>query len=134
MSWVHVLWSCPSALLFHTIAQHIFNNMLQANPPESACVDAMKRHDFTVVPASHFHLSDDEGTLFCAAWWSGIARLQPGSALGSQAQESRHLAQRQMISLHVQDSSSLLSFRLCFVSLKAVSASSNLQRPSHIFR
>ena len=129
VSWVHVLRSCPSALLFHTIVHHIFSYMLSSNPPESACVDAMKRHYFTSVPASRFHLPDDEGHLICADWWSGVARLQPGSASGSQAQESWH---RHKLKAYISNMRQQLP-PFCQLSLKAVSANSNLQRPFQIF-
>lgn len=32
----------------------------------------------------------EDGGVICAAWWSGFQRIQPGSALGSQSQESFH--------------------------------------------
>lgn len=44
VSWVYVLRSCPSALLFHVMFERLIDCMLASDPPETACVDALRRH------------------------------------------------------------------------------------------
>jgi hypothetical protein len=90
---VHAMRSLPTALLFHTVT-HLLLDGLAA---EAAVVRALCRHYFIQVPAhdakARWNLLDwigESGFLYSADWWSGVDRLQPGSASGTQAQESWH--------------------------------------------
>ena len=76
--------------------------MLQAQPAEHACVAALRRRYLTSVPAVLYRLPGTLGDLTSADWWAGLPRLQPGSASGSQAQESwhRHKLKKHISAMH----------------------------------
>ena len=90
---VHAMRSLPTALLFHTVTHLLLDGLAV----EAAVVRALCRHYFVQVPAhdakARWNLLDwigESGFLYSADWWSGVDRLQPGSASGTQAQESWH--------------------------------------------
>ena len=87
VSWVRVLRTCPSALLFHAIVERLLECMVEAQ--EHACADAFRQHYLTSVAAADFDVRGHDNVTL-ADWWCGVARLQPGSASGTQAQESWH--------------------------------------------
>ena len=89
VSWVYVLRSCPSPLLFHTAVERLVESLLASDPPETDCVQALRQYYLTVVPGRKYHIRQLE-SLISADWWCGLARLQPGSASGTQAQETWH--------------------------------------------
>ena len=98
----------PTLLLFHTIWHHAFQALNSRG--EAACASALERCYFFKVAASEarsvWGMESWHGTeqwVHCAAWWSGCQRLQPGSASGTQAQESwhRHVLKAYMGSLRL---------------------------------
>ncbi|CAE7545090.1 mak16-a [Symbiodinium natans] len=78
----------------------VMKKRAQRDPPERAAVQALQRHYLT--PCSPREANDRFGVqswpgqtshknLLLADWWHGAERLQPGSASGTQAQESWHV-------------------------------------------
>ena len=108
-NWLAVLRSVPTAAIFHLIARVMFQ-VLATDFGERLCVGHIQKHYFTrIAPADArriFHLQSwdnavvyatndhtaprESDFLWSADWWCGIQRDQPGSAGGSQAQESWH--------------------------------------------
>ena len=93
----HCMRSLPTALLFHTCAQMLLATLTAQDPPEGNAANALEKHYFVRLDAedarSQFDLEDwpgDPTRILIAEWWCGIQRLQPGSASGTQAQESWH--------------------------------------------
>ena len=89
------LRSVPTALLFHSIAAVLFQTLSAQQPPEEKAAKALQRHYF--VKHSHQQAQAAFGVLdwsgqpnqfYTAEWWCGLQRIQPGSASGTQAQES----------------------------------------------
>ncbi|CAE7797984.1 HERC1, partial [Symbiodinium necroappetens] len=96
----YCLRAIPTALLFHALAQTLLTTLEVQEPTERTAANALRRHylqtyDLTVA-RSRFGLSDwgsgseSEEPLRLADWWCGIQRVQPGSASGTQVQESWH--------------------------------------------
>ena len=93
----HCLRSVPTALLFHTISEILLQILLSQEPPEEKAAKALESYYFvSLTPAeaqSHFDILNWPGNpnrFLIADWWAGLQRLQPGSASGTQAQESWH--------------------------------------------
>jgi len=69
---------------------------------------ALQRYYFDKIPAAAVKeiyrlkswLGESDGFAWSAPWWAGLDRLQPGSAAGSQAQESWH---RWRLKAHIKD-------------------------------
>ena len=92
---VHLLRVVPTALVFHCIANLLFDTLLAQQPPERSLVRKLQTHHFTRVLAAEararFELISwpgDPDAIWLAPWWTGLQRVQPGSASGTQAQES----------------------------------------------
>eukprot|EP00435_Cladocopium_sp_Y103_P069475 s33_g33.t1 len=107
----HCLRSLPTALVFHTVAQLLFATLNAQNPSEEKAAKALQRYYFVTLPAvdarSQFALEDwpgDPQKFVTSDWWSGLQRLQPGSASGTQAQEAWH---RQKLKKHMGLNSAL---------------------------
>ena len=93
----HCMRSIPTALLFHSLADLLMQTLTCQNPPERAAATKLQQWYFKKMPArdakARFHLKDwpgDNRHLLVADWWCGLERTQPGSASGTQAQESWH--------------------------------------------
>ena len=74
---------------------HLFQHFIALG--EETCVSALVRHYFHKLPAAEARADwgveswiGDQDSVYYAYWWAGVERLQPGSASGSQAQESWH--------------------------------------------
>ena len=87
---VYALRTCPSALLFHTAMEQIITSLQQSHPSEISRACALQTHCLTTVAPARFQLQHVDFNLISADWWCGLGRLQPGSASGSQSQESWH--------------------------------------------
>ncbi|CAE7204585.1 mak16-a, partial [Symbiodinium pilosum] len=79
--------------LFSVAKKHLYNKKLE--PREDKVVDRLQRFYFNNVPAQDARRlyglkswSGHAGYIWEATWWAGPERLQPGSASGTQAQES----------------------------------------------
>ena len=90
---VHAMRSLPTAFLFHTVTHLLFESL----STEAAAVRNLKQYYFSCVPAEtarqRWNVLDwvgDNSFLWSAEWWCGADRLQPGSASGTQKQESWH--------------------------------------------
>lgn len=98
----------PTALLFTSVTEWLFQTLDSVG--ERACRTALQRYYFIRLTAevarSRFFIQSwvGDGTfVWTADWWAGVARMQPGSTGGSQAQESwhRHKLQSIINSLHL---------------------------------
>lgn len=85
-----------STLLQFSVVWHFVFQLLTSED-ERKCVKVLLQHYFVKLPAAcaretHQLLGwgGEEDWAICADWWCGPGRLQPGSASGSQAQESWH--------------------------------------------
>eukprot|EP00439_Symbiodinium_sp_Y106_P016405 s1248_g2.t1 len=94
---VHLLRSLPTALLFHSVSTLLFDTLLAQEPREEKVVQRLQRFYFNKVSAQDakrlYGLQSWRGSpdyIWEAPWWAGPQRLQPGSASGTQAQESWH--------------------------------------------
>ena len=102
--WIHLLRTIPTAESFHTIADTLLRQMEYVFG-EPACAKVLRDHYFVRVPAAVAQAAfgvtswiGDQTFLWSADWWAGVQRAQPGSASGSQAQESWH---RHKLKAHV---------------------------------
>ncbi|CAE7324102.1 unnamed protein product [Symbiodinium sp. CCMP2592] len=97
---VYVLRSVPTLLLFHKISSLLFAALEVQEPSEKKAVAAMQKHYFTKLGRAQAPADLDFSGAFmwCADWWTGLQRSQPGSASGTQAQESwrRHKLKKAM--------------------------------------
>ena len=98
----------PTLLIFHMLWHFAFSELQRRG--EAACLKVLEKNYFTHVLAgearSEWGLESwhgDQDWLYSAAWWSGCQRLPPGSACGTQAQESwhRHKLKAFMVSLYM---------------------------------
>ena len=87
----------PTALLFHVVAHSLINMLVVQQPSEKKAADILLRYYFVKLPADKAHETfgvrqwpGDARYLITADWWTGLQRVQPGSASGTQAQESWH--------------------------------------------
>lgn len=94
---LYCLRSVPTALIFQVLADLFFRTFLAQSPPERKLVNMLQRWYFVKWSAAdarrRFQIEEwpgDPGHIFVADWWCGIERTQPGSASGTQAQESWH--------------------------------------------
>ena len=85
----------PTLMLFHTVWHFTFSALRDRQL--NACAHALETYYFTKIPAlearEHWDMDSWHGNdqwVYSAAWWSGCQRLQPGTACGTQAQESWH--------------------------------------------
>ena len=89
----HCMRSIPTALLFHSLADLLIQTLSCQNPSERAAATKLQQWYFKKMPArdakARFHLKDWPGDTR-HDWWCGLERTQPGSASGTQAQESWH--------------------------------------------
>lgn len=99
----------PTLLLFHTIWHYTFSALRSRG--EHACAKALDDCYFkpTRVPAQEAHdlwglesWPGDTQWVYCAAWWSGLQHIQPGTASGSQAQEAWHRNTLKMFMCHLR--------------------------------
>lgn len=114
VSWVHVLRAFPSALLFHGIVERLLESLVAAG--EGSCATAFRQHYLTRASAVAFNVRGNDD-LTVADWWAGLRRLQPGSASGTQAQESwhRHALKKYIVDLR-QDVGSFVASLSSFTS------------------
>ena len=91
------LRSVPTAMLFHSIATLLLQVLVSQQPPEEKAAKALQRHYLVKHDRRQaqetFKAQDwsgDTNSFYTADWWCGLQRLQPGSASGTQAQESWH--------------------------------------------
>ena len=87
------LRSVPTAMLFHSIATLLLRVLVSQQPPEEKAAKALQRHYLVKHDRRPFKVQDwsgDPNSFYTADWWCGLQRLQPGSASGTQAQESWH--------------------------------------------
>ena len=94
---IHLLRIVPTALVFHSVAVLLFDTLLAQVPPERTLAQKLQTHHFTKVLArearKQFKLESwtgEGGYIWLAPWWCGLQRVQPGSASGTQPQESWH--------------------------------------------
>ena len=94
---IYLLRCLPTALLFHTVAHLLFATLEAQEPPERTVVAAMQKHYFQKLLSAdaydYYQVTSwkgDQRFMWTADWWCGLQRLQPGSACGTQAQESWH--------------------------------------------
>ena len=94
MGWVYATRCIPTAQVFHTCWSSVFQTLSRLG--ETRCVLALQRHYFRAITAAHadavYGMRSWLGgaTVWIADWWAGVQHLQPGSASGTQAQESWH--------------------------------------------
>ena len=118
--------SLPTALLFHTVIHVLLQTLLAQQPSERPAAKAFRKHYLSLLSEeeakSAYGLANWPGgpdMFYTADWWCGIQRIQPGSASGTQAQESWHgqklkkyMGLRQSLPVFVQSLSSFASSRL----------------------
>ncbi|CAK9108613.1 unnamed protein product, partial [Durusdinium trenchii] len=87
----------PTALLFHSITALLLQTLVSQQPPEEKAAKALQRHYFVKHSRQQaqtafgaFDWPGEPTTFYTAEWWCGLQRIQPGSASGTQAQESWH--------------------------------------------
>ena len=93
----YCLRTVPTALLFHAIARSLVDTLLAQQPPERKAARLLMQHYFErcdpALAQTRFDIiswQDYPAPLVTADWWCGVQRVQPGSASGTQAQESWH--------------------------------------------
>ena len=93
----HTLRVLPTALLFHTLTHVLLETLQAQEPSEQAAARSFKRFYINPCDAdtakTRYSVRTWEGhpsPLHLADWWCGLQRVQPGSASGTQAQESWH--------------------------------------------
>ena len=91
------LRSVPTAMIFHSIAALLLQTLVSQQPPEEKAAKALQRHYLVKhgrqQAQANFKVEDwpgEQNTFYTAEWWCGLQRIQPGSASGTQAQESWH--------------------------------------------
>ena len=91
------LRSVPTAMIFHCIAALLLQTLVSQQPPEEKAAKALQRHYLVKhgrqQAQANFKVEDwpgEQNTFYTAEWWCGLQRIQPGSASGTQAQESWH--------------------------------------------
>ena len=125
---IFCLRSLPTALLFilHTVTHVLLQTLLAQQPSERPAAKAFRKHYLSLLSEeeakSAYGLANWPGgpdLFYTADWWCGIQRIQPGSASGTQAQESWHgqklkkyMGLRQSLPVLVQSLSSFASSRL----------------------
>ena len=89
--------ACTTLTDFHVVWSSVFD-LMENHWGEAAAATALKKeyffridHDVAKKQYRAVHLPRlSEGKVWCAPFWAGLYRAQPGSASGSQAQESFH--------------------------------------------
>eukprot|EP00438_Fugacium_kawagutii_P010969 Skav217175 [mRNA] locus=scaffold5232:11304:13991:+ [translate_table: standard] len=89
--------SLPTALLFHSVASLMLDTLEAQVPSEKKAADMFQQYYLVKMSPADAHSQfgidlppEASPFVLSADWWAGLQRLQPGSASGTQAQESWH--------------------------------------------